>query len=98
MKYELRFRPEVVADLDDAASWYDKRSAGLGAEFLTECKAALDRIAENPASVAADAIGIRSGRIRRFPYLIHFRVEQSTIVVFAVMFGGRDPSAWSDRV
>jgi hypothetical protein len=34
MKFTLRYRPEVVSDLDEASKWYDKRKVGLGAEFL----------------------------------------------------------------
>ena len=37
-------------------------------------------------------------RIRRFPYVIHYRIEGEMIVVFAIMFGGRDPSAWQERI
>lgn len=98
MNYVLRLRPEVVMDLETAAKWYDERRIGLGADFLIECKATLDRILEQPASVAASTQGIRSCRIRRFPYVIHYRLEGQTVVVFAIMFGGRDPSAWFDRV
>ena len=47
MKYHLRFRPEVVADLETAAKWYDGRSLGLGSAFLGECKSALDNIVDN---------------------------------------------------
>ena len=48
MKYQLRFRPEVVADLANAAKWYDGRSPGRGAAFLGECKSALDNVVDNP--------------------------------------------------
>jgi hypothetical protein len=34
MTYVLRFRPEVVGDLEDAARWYDDRRLGLGGELL----------------------------------------------------------------
>ena len=98
MTYHLRFRPEVVADLEDAAKWYDDRSPGLGAAFLGECKSALDIIVDNPERVAADSYGIRSARLHRFPYVVHYRIEHSTVAIFAVMFGGRDPSAWINRV
>lgn len=93
----LRFRPEVVADLPSAAKWYDSRSPGLGAAFLGECKSALDNIADNPEQVSADTSGLRSRRFHR-PYVVHYRIEHSTVVIFAVMFGGPDPSAWSGRV
>lgn len=96
MTYLLRLRPEVVGDLGDAAKWYDDRRPGLGGEFLEECKAALDRILDRPEQGTVDHDGVRSVRLHRFPYVVHFRVEHTTIVVFAIMFGGRDPSAWRD--
>ena len=98
MSFALRYRPEVVTDLDKAAKWYDNRRNSLGAVFLQECKAALGRIEENPERVATDGQGIRSMRISRFPYVIHYRIEGQTVVIFGIMFGGRDPSEWHDRV
>lgn len=98
MTYSLRFRPEVVGDLENAAKWYDDRRLGLGSEFLEECKAALDRILETPDQGTTNPDGVRSVRIRRFPYVVHFRIERTTIVVFAIMFGGCDPSAWRNRM
>ncbi len=93
----LRFRPEVVDDLESAAKWYDKRQPGLGAEFLQECSAALERLVKRPEQGAIDPDGVRSVRIHRFAYLIHFRPEGDVLVVFAVMHGGRDPAAWRGR-
>ena len=58
MTYSLRFRPEIVDDLEGAANWYDDRSVGLGAQFLQECKATLDRILEHPEHSASDANGL----------------------------------------
>ena len=98
MTYVLRFRPEVVQDLENAAKWYDERRTGLGGDFLKECKAVLDRIANRPEQGTVNLKAIRSVRIHRFPYVIHYRIERRTIVVFAIMFGGRDPSAWLDRM
>ena len=98
MKFVLRYRPEVVADLDTGRRWYEERSAGLVAAFIVECPEALARIQRNPEWVGVDAYGVRSLRIRRFPYVINYRIEGEMIVVFAIMFGGRDPSAWQGRI
>jgi plasmid stabilization system protein ParE len=98
MKSALRFRPEIVADLEGAADWYDGRRPGLGGEFLHECSVALDRIAIRPEQGSVDSDGIRSVRIFRFPYVIHYRIEGAMVVVFAIMFGGRDPTAWRNRI
>lgn len=97
MNYILRFRPEVVEDLRNGARWYDDRRTGLGGEFLCEVRATLERILDNPEQAAAGFRDVRSVRLHRFPYVVHYRVEGAIIVVFAVMFGGRDPSSWQDR-
>lgn len=97
MSLPVRFVPEVVEDLASARRWYDERSDGLGAAFLVACVEALERIGRNPEWIAADADGFRSIRLHRFPYVIHFRIEEGGIVIVAVMFGGRDPTAWQER-
>jgi plasmid stabilization system protein ParE len=98
MMFILRYRPEVVADLEAGRRWYEERSARLGSDFVVECFEALARIQRNPEWVGVDAYGVRSLRIRRFPYVIHYRIEGEMIVVFAIIFGGRDPSAWQERI
>lgn len=98
MIYHLRMRGEVAGDLKQASNWYDERKAGLGADFLRECKFALDRVVKHPEHAASNPVGIRSNRIHRFPYVVHYWIEDNTVVVFAIMFGGRDDSAWQNRL
>ncbi len=98
MNYSLRFRPEVVTDLENAIRWYDARGLNLGASFLQESGAALSRIQQNPEQAPPDEIGLRSVRLHRFPYVVHYKIQSSIVIVFAIMFGGRDPSAWRERV
>lgn len=53
MTFALRYRPEVIADLDAGRRWYEERSAGLGSDFIVECSEALARIQRNPEWVGA---------------------------------------------
>jgi hypothetical protein len=57
MKFVLRYRPDVVADLDAGRRWYEERSTGLGSDFVVECSEALARIQRNPEWVGVDAYG-----------------------------------------
>ena len=98
MKFVLRYRPEVITDLEAGRRWYEERSARLRSDVVIECSEALARVQRNPEWVGVDGYGVRSLRIRRFPYVIHYRIEGTMIVVFAIMFGGRDPSAWQGRI
>jgi hypothetical protein len=70
----------------------------LGTEFLAEFWSAVDAITERPLSFAIASTGFRACRLARFPYVIHFRSDATETLVVAVMYGGRDTSAWMDRV
>lgn len=95
--HRVRFRREVVEDMAQGARWYNERSTGLGAEFLDECQAAIDRVVASPELAAVGFREVRSARLHRFPYVVHYRIEGATLLVIAVLFGGRDPTAWQDR-
>ncbi len=41
---EVRLAPEAVDELNEAATWYEKRSEGLGTELLEEVEEVLQRI------------------------------------------------------
>lgn len=57
-------------------------------------------VKERPFSFGMTDIGVHAARLKRFPYVIYFSCSEldDEIVVHAVMFGGRDSSAWTDRV
>ena len=93
----FRFRPEVPEDLREACRWYEDKRAGLGEEFLAEVHATLLRIENNPELYVTSHRDIRSARLHRFPYLVHYRLLGDTVLVLAVMHGGRDPAKWQNR-
>ena len=94
----IRFRPQVAGDLREAVQWYDEKRSGLGGEFVAEFWSAIDTITDRPLSFAITGTGLRACRLARFPYVVRFRCEATQILVVAVMYGGRDASAWMDRV
>ena len=97
MNYPLGFRPEIPDDIAEACRWYEGRRTGLSRKFLRELRSTLRRIAESPEAYAAGERDVRSARVHRFPYVVHFRFTGQTVVVLAAMSGGRDPLVWLDR-
>ncbi|MCA9422996.1 MAG: type II toxin-antitoxin system RelE/ParE family toxin [Nitrospira sp.] len=97
MTLEVRLRQEVEEDLADAAAWYEEQRQGLGHEFLDEILTMLWRIADTPLVYPSVHRNTRRAIIHRFPFGIYYRVEDTTIVVVAVMHGSRDPRRWKNR-
>lgn len=99
MNWQISLRPEAIADLDDAAAWYEARSAGLGRDFVREISAAISRLTVAPLipRLRHRSAGIRWVRAKRFPYRIIYRVEEERVVVFAIMHAARSDAAWRER-
>jgi plasmid stabilization system protein ParE len=93
----LYIRPEAEVDIEEAASWYEKQSEGLGYEFLNEVEKAYKTILENPSLYPAVYRDTHRTLIHRFPFGIFYRIEKGFIVIIAVMHGSRDPKRWKKR-
>lgn len=98
MSTDIRFRSEVAEDIANAIHWYEGRRDGLGQDFLDELTASLSRLKENPEMYSVGYRKVRSARLHRFPYVVHYIFEQGTVVVLAVIHGSRDPAIWKRRL
>lgn len=93
----ISFHPHAERELNDAAQYYDRESAGLGAAFLTEVERTCAVVAEYPSAGAAIVDDIRRRLLRRFPYALIYSVRAREIRVLAVMNLRRRPSYWVSR-
>jgi hypothetical protein len=79
----LALLAEAEAELDDAATWYDDRSEGLGDEFLAVAREAMSLVTESPETwthwpgVPARIPPIRHFMLPRFPYAIAYQATPS---------------------
>lgn len=97
MSLKVHLRPEAEADIEDAATWYDRQRKGLGQEFLDDVLVAVDTISENPNIYPVVYRQTRRAVVRRFPFGIFYRVDEGSVVVPAVMHGSRHPRRWKKR-
>jgi plasmid stabilization system protein ParE len=98
MTVPINFRLEAVEEIDVTFQWYEEQRGGLGEEFFSAFLSQLDRIRENPEGGAVLYRKIRACPMRRFPYVIYYRVLPDEINVIAVQHGHRNPRAWRRRV
>lgn len=48
MRYRLVIRPDALADIEQAADWYDQQEQDLGSDFVSTVLATLDSLPANP--------------------------------------------------
>jgi plasmid stabilization system protein ParE len=70
----------------------------LAARFVSELRATLARIAENPLQYQIVEDEMRRGPIAGFPYGILYVASDDEIVVLSCFHGRRDPAGWHGRL
>jgi plasmid stabilization system protein ParE len=92
----LELHPEAIADAREARLWYAERSPDAADAFMSELDRALASIAEAPMRWPVKA-GARRYVMRRFPFVLVYRVSGSIVEVVAVAHGRRRPGYWKSR-
>ena len=91
MAHKLIIKPEARLEIEDALEWYEKQRSELSIELLNELSDVLDRIMNNPDSFQRRYGNIRMIFTTRFPYGVHYTVENQTIYVHAFMHMKQKP-------
>lgn len=97
MNLPLVINPEVEADLADAIAWYDGQRTGLGDDLLERVEEAFEQIRRMPELFGKGFQDLRVMKVRRFPYLVVYRIDDDQITVIAVYHARRDPRGWQGR-
>ena len=88
---------EVKRDLQEAYSWYEERSPGLGAEFLRNVEACLSLTVRNPEIRGIVFKNYRRALVRRFPFAVFYEAEKISLVVYAAFHCSQHPARWRRR-
>jgi len=96
--YDLLISDESRLDILDAFSWYESRREGLGRDFELCLEAGFNQIQRNPLLYQKRYKNLRIHFIDRFPYGIHFLIDEKTIKVFGVFHTSRNPQNWTSRL
>lgn len=91
------FHPEAAEEFNAAVEWYEERSVGLGLDFATEIRQAIQRAESMPLAWTRMESDIRRVLVHRFPYGILYAPDGDHLYVVAVMHLSREPGYWRRR-
>jgi toxin ParE1/3/4 len=91
VNYELVLQSEAIIDIQTAFEWYEEQRSGLGHELIEEVEEALERLSRHPQHYSAPNQKYRKLRIKRFPYLVIFEIEDIKVIVIAVRRISQEP-------
>lgn len=97
MKYKLEFTEKAKSDLKEIIGYYEKSQNGLGREFYQEVKEKNQDIKNKPDKYSEDSDGIRSTKMKKFPYYIYYILKTPLILIIAIWHTARLPFSKSER-
>ncbi len=80
----IEYHPAVEKELAEIIKYYNDCSAGLGNDFLNEFERQVFNIAANPFMWIEIKKGVRRALLRRFLYVVYFRVVNQELVRITV--------------
>src|SRR5688500_6837109 len=92
-----RYLPLAREELNEAASFYEARVAGLGVAFLDDVDRSIEMMCENPRIGAAAGRTFRKIHVRRFPYSIIYALRDEEVVIVAIAHQRKRPGYWRRR-
>ena len=92
MKRVLIIKEQAKDQLSEAALWYERKQANLGMAFFEEWESTTAYISNHAENCAKKYKQFRYAMLKRFPYLVVYEIEGSSVVIYAVVYAGRHPS------
>lgn len=98
MTLPVKFRPAAAADVFETREHYEKQREGLGDQFADAVDETVSLIAAEPELFSVVWREVRRTKLRRFPYVVYYRILAERTEIIAVIHGSRHPRTWQDRV
>lgn len=95
MTYKLVVSTSALKDIDKATEYYFDIKKNLAKRFNKDLKASTKYILKNPLHIQIRYDNIRIAHLKKFPYSIHFTIEEQTIIILAVFNMAMDDQKWS---
>jgi toxin ParE1/3/4 len=81
----IEYHPDLEAELAEIIAYYNERSPHLGDDFLKEFELHVLRIATMPTRWMVIRGEIRRSLMKRFPYVILFRINGNSVIRITVV-------------
>jgi len=96
--YSVVVSPFADADMLSAAQWYEMQEVELGNKFLDDVEALFEYLESNPLLFSKIAANVHQAPLKKFPYVVLYKIKGKKIHIAAVFNCYQNPSKKRKRV
>jgi len=94
----VEFNPNARQEIANSFDWYESREIGLGDQFLGALDDCIRQIQLHPDLSPIAFKNYRRALLARFPFAIFYRINSSTLTMYAVFHCSKNPLRLSKRL
>jgi len=91
MNYKVILKPTAELEIAEACEWYASKNENLGSDLLCKIEDEINRLSQNPYQFQKRYRSVRIVFTKRFPYGIHYTIEDKKVFVHAFLHTSRNP-------
>ena len=96
--FSIELSDEAEVDFDKSYKFYSEDSPKVADTFFKQINLGFDIIKQNPKSFLLAHKDIRKYVVKKFPFVIYYRIVHTVIQVIAIFHTSRNPEIWNERI
>lgn len=96
--FSIELSNEAEADFDKSYEFYSEDSPKVADTFFKQIKLGFEYIQQNPKSFPIAHKEVRKYVVKKFPFVIYYRIVHTVIQVIAIFHSSRNPEIWNERI
>jgi plasmid stabilization system protein ParE len=95
--FQLLIRSLAREDIQQIVDYYDNISTQIADAFLDDLYSDLSFISQYPMACQIKYRQTRVKYMRKFPFGVHYQINESKVNVLAVLHTSQNPGIWNSR-
>lgn len=96
--FSIELSDEAEVDFDKSYEFYSEDSPKVADIFFKQINLGFENIKQNPKSFPIAHKDVRKYIVKKFPFVIYFRIIHTVIQVIAIFHTSRNPEIWNERI
>lgn len=96
-RFEIELSNEAEEDFDKAYNYYFQESERVANNFYYKTDKSFKALIQNPFGYQKVYKDVRRFVMKKFPFVIYYRIKGIFVKIIAIFHTSRNPQIWQDR-
>ena len=96
--FSIELSDEAEVDFNKSYEFYIEDNPEIADTYFKQINLCFEIIKKNPKSLPFAHKDVRKYVVKKFPFVIYYRIVDTVIQVIAIFHASRNPEIWNERV